>query len=57
LTWFYPMTLILAIKDDPKIIQVLLKWEHKIPPNWSDLWVEALKKYEESLMSLKRLLG
>jgi len=44
-------------KDDPKIIQVLLKWGHKIPPDWSDLWIEALQKYKESLLSLKKNLA
>jgi 20S proteasome alpha/beta subunit len=42
--------------DDPKIIQILLKWEYKIPPNWSNLWIEALKRYRDALQMLKSTL-
>jgi len=44
-------------KDDPKIIQVILKWEYKIPPNWSSLWIQALTKYRESLSELAKILS
>lgn len=44
-------------KDDPKIIQILLKWEFKIPPNWSNLWIEALRRYRDSLEMLKTILS
>lgn len=44
-------------EDDPKIIQVILRWEQKIPPNWSSLWKQALIKYEESLSELQKLLS
>lgn len=43
-------------KDDPKIVQVLLKWEYRIPPNWSNLWIEALSKYRNSLVMLKKAM-
>ena len=44
-------------EDDPKIIQVILKWEHKIPPNWASLWKQALMRYRESLSELEKLLS
>ena len=44
-------------KNDPKIIQVILKWEYKIPPNWSSLWTQALIKYQESLNELAKILS
>jgi 20S proteasome alpha/beta subunit len=43
-------------EDDPKIVQVLLKWEYRIPPDWSSLWMKALQKYMESVAGLKGLL-
>ena len=43
-------------KDDPKILQVLLEWEYKVPPNWSNLWARALAKYKDSLLMLKKAL-
>jgi proteasome beta subunit len=43
-------------EDDPKIIQTLLKWEYKIPPNWSNLWIKALTKYRDSLDMLKKAI-
>jgi len=43
-------------EDDPKLIQVLLRWEYKIPPNWSSLWMKALQKYQESITELGQLL-
>lgn len=43
--------------DDPKIIQVLLKWEYKIPPDWCLLWTRALAKYKESLDGLGQVLS
>lgn len=43
-------------KDDPRILQVMLKWEYRIPPNWSNLWTTALIKYRESLLLLKKSL-
>jgi 20S proteasome alpha/beta subunit len=44
-------------EDNPKIIQVILKWGHKIPPNWASLWKQALVKYKESLLELEKLLS
>jgi len=44
-------------EDNPKIIQVILKWEHTIPPNWASLWKQALMKYKESLLELEKLLS
>jgi 20S proteasome alpha/beta subunit len=44
-------------EDNPKIIQVILKWEHKIPPNWESLWKQALMAYKESLLALEKLLS
>jgi len=44
-------------EDDPKIVQVLLKWENKIPPDWCLLWTQALAKYKESLEGLGQLLS
>ena len=44
-------------KDDPKIVQVLLKWDYRIPPNWSNLWIKALSKYRDSLVMLKKSLN
>jgi 20S proteasome alpha/beta subunit len=44
-------------EDDPKIIQVVLKWEHKIPPDWPSLWKQALMRYKESLLELEKLLS
>lgn len=43
--------------DDPKIIQVLLKWEPTFPPNWSSIWKKALSKYFEVLTKLEILLS
>lgn len=43
-------------KDDPKIVQVLLKWDYRIPPNWSNLWIKALSRYGDSLVMLKESL-
>jgi 20S proteasome alpha/beta subunit len=43
-------------EDDPKIVQVLLKWEYKIPPNWENLWIKALSKYRDSLSLLMESL-
>jgi len=43
-------------KDDPKIVQVLLKWEYRIPPNWSNLWIKALSKYRDSLVMLQKAI-
>jgi 20S proteasome alpha/beta subunit len=43
-------------EDDPKIVQTLLKWEYKIPPNWSSLWIKALTKYRDSLDMLKKAI-
>jgi len=43
-------------EDDPKIVQVLLKWEYKMPPNWSSLWTKALTKYRDSLEMLKKAI-
>jgi len=43
-------------KDDPKILQVLLKWEYKIPPNWSSLWIKALSKYRDGLAMLRKAI-
>ena len=36
-------------EDDPRLMQILLKWEYKIPPNWGSLWEKALTKYRDSL--------
>lgn len=44
-------------EDDPKLIKVILKWEYRIPPNWSSLWKQALMKYKESLLELEKLLS
>lgn len=44
-------------EDDPKIIQVILKWGCKIPPNWYSLWMSALQKYKESVTMLGELLS
>lgn len=44
-------------EDDPKLIQVMLKWEHRIPPNWASLWKQALIRYRESLSELEKLLS
>jgi len=44
-------------KDHPKVIQVILKWQKKIPPNWASLWKQALMKYKESLSELEKLLS
>ena len=44
-------------EDDPKLIQVILKWEHKIPPNWASLWKQALMRYLQSLSELEKLLS
>lgn len=44
-------------EDDPKIVQVLLKWEYKIPPNWANLWIKALSKYRDSLSLLMESLS
>ena len=44
-------------EDDPKILQVILKWDYKIPPNWSSLWMQALIKYQESLNELTKILS
>jgi len=44
-------------EDDPKIIQVILKWGCKIPPNWYSLWMLALQKYSESIKMLGELLS
>jgi 20S proteasome alpha/beta subunit len=43
-------------KDDPKIVQVLLKWEYRIPPNWGSLWIKALSKYRDSLVMLQKAM-
>ena len=43
-------------KDDPRIIQVILNWGLRIPPDWSLLWIEALKKYNSVLKMLKESL-
>ena len=40
-------------EDDPRLMQILLKWEYKVPPNWGSLWEKALTKYLESLNMLK----
>ena len=42
-------------EDDPKIISVILKWEHKYPPIWSSLWKKALYKFTESLELLESI--
>ena len=44
-------------EDDPKLIKVILKWEHRIPPNWTSLWKQALIRYTESLSELGKLLS
>ena len=44
-------------EDNPKLVQVILKWEHKIPPNWTSLWKQALTRYKESLLELEKLLS
>ena len=44
-------------EDNPKLVQVILKWEHKIPPNWASLWEQALMRYKESLLELEKLLS
>ena len=44
-------------EDHPKIVQVILKWEYKIPPNWASLWRHALMKYKESLLHLEAILS
>jgi len=44
-------------EDDPRLIQVILKWGNRIPPNWSSLWTQALAKYRESLIEITRLLS
>jgi 20S proteasome alpha/beta subunit len=40
-------------EDDPRLMQILLKWEYKIPPNWGILWEKALTKYRDSLEMIK----
>ncbi|MGA2682025.1 MAG: hypothetical protein ABSF44_09530 [Candidatus Bathyarchaeia archaeon] len=40
-------------EDDPRLMQILLQWEYKIPPNWGNLWEKALTKYRDSLKMLK----
>jgi 20S proteasome alpha/beta subunit len=44
-------------RDDPKIIQVVLKWQYGIPPDWSSLWNESLRRYRNSLDELKKALS
>ena len=44
-------------EDDPKIIQIVLKWGHKIPPNWAALWIQALQRYKDSITMLGQLLS
>lgn len=42
-------------EDDPRIIQVILKWEQRFHTNWSALWIKALMKFRESLFGLQEL--
>jgi hypothetical protein len=44
-------------EDDPKLIQVILRWGCKIPPNWSSLWKQALMRFKESLLEMAKLLS
>ena len=44
-------------EDDPKLLKVIFKLEHKLPPNWSSLWKQALLSYKESIEALEKILS
>ena len=41
---------------DTKFVEVVIRLTGKYPPVWADLWVKALRMYEESLEKLLNLL-
>ena len=43
-------------EDDPRLMQILLRWEYKVPPDWGNLWEKALTKYRDSLLMLKNAI-
>ncbi len=43
-------------QTQPEFIQVVINLGHSYPPNWADLWVDLLNKFNESLEKTKNLL-
>jgi len=43
-------------QTQPELIQVVIDLGHSYPPNWADLWVDLLNKFNESLEKTKNLL-
>jgi len=39
--------------DDSKVIDVILRWDETVPPDWESLGIKALQKYLEHLQKVK----